>query len=264
MEGWIKLYRKFLNWEWYKDGNTARVFLHLLLTANHKDKQWKGILIKRGQVLTGRVKLAEALDMSEDQIRTALKHLKATNEITNQTTNKYTLVTLCNFDDYQTLLDDESPTDSPTTSPPNPQQIPTTKNDKKEKEEKKTIKDAPKKRDPKRITAGQFEEFWKLYPGKKVDKGKCLSKWKTICGWKTEDPPTWSQIRIAISEQSKTSRWKKGMIPHPHTWLNQRRWLDDPAQMNDIDYGKKQNPRGAKRSQYDKYEDDGEPITIRK
>lgn len=47
MEGWIKLYRKFLNWEWYKDNNVKIIFLHLLLTANHKDKKWKGKTIKK-------------------------------------------------------------------------------------------------------------------------------------------------------------------------------------------------------------------------
>ena len=44
--GWIKLHRKFLKWEWYSDINTKSLFLHLLLTANHKDKQWQGITVK--------------------------------------------------------------------------------------------------------------------------------------------------------------------------------------------------------------------------
>ena len=40
--GWIKLHRKFKEWEWYQDENTKSVFIHLLLDANHKDKKWRG------------------------------------------------------------------------------------------------------------------------------------------------------------------------------------------------------------------------------
>lgn len=128
MEGWIKLYRRFLKWEWYQDGNTVRVFLHLLLTANYEDKRWEGIPIKRGQVLTGRVKLAKALGLTQDQIRTAIKHLKSTNEITTSVTRKYSLITICKFEDYQAELSKESPDKSPDTSPRDPHDIPTTKN----------------------------------------------------------------------------------------------------------------------------------------
>ena len=48
-QGWIKLHRKFLKWEWYDDINTSRFFLHCLFRANHKDKKWRGTMIKRGQ-----------------------------------------------------------------------------------------------------------------------------------------------------------------------------------------------------------------------
>lgn len=41
MEGWISLYRKILNWEWYSDANTFRLFIHLLLQANHEEKNGK-------------------------------------------------------------------------------------------------------------------------------------------------------------------------------------------------------------------------------
>ena len=40
--GWIKLYSKFLEWEWYTDVNTKAVFIHLLLTANYEQKKMEG------------------------------------------------------------------------------------------------------------------------------------------------------------------------------------------------------------------------------
>jgi len=99
--GWILVYRKLLEWEWYNDPNTLRVFLHLLLKANHKAKKWQGTLIQTGQLITGRLKLVEELKLSERQIRTALEHLKSTNEITIKTTSQYSIITINNWNQYQ-------------------------------------------------------------------------------------------------------------------------------------------------------------------
>ena len=55
----VKIYRKMMEWEWYQDVKVARVFIHLLLKANHKEKKWKGRTIKKGQVLIGRRQLAK-------------------------------------------------------------------------------------------------------------------------------------------------------------------------------------------------------------
>ena len=48
--GWIKLFRRFTEWEWYKNTNVKIVYLHLILMANPKEKQWQGMKIKRGQL----------------------------------------------------------------------------------------------------------------------------------------------------------------------------------------------------------------------
>ncbi len=94
----------------------------------------------------------------------------------------------------------------------------------------KTIKDDDSVSKQKNITPSLFERFWKLYP-KKVDKGKCKTKWESLC--RNKNKPIWQCIKLAIYQQKQTDRWKKGYIPHPHTWLNQSRWLDDPVEMKD-------------------------------
>lgn len=99
--GWICLHRKFLDWEWYDDPNVMRLFIHLLLIANHQDKKWHGILIKRGQVLTSQLKLANSLNFSRMQIRNQLEKLKTTNNITMFTTASYSIITIINYDSYQ-------------------------------------------------------------------------------------------------------------------------------------------------------------------
>lgn len=130
--GWIKLHRRILEWEWFGDQNTFRLFLYLLLSANHTDKKWHGILIKKGQILTGRKKLAQKTGLSEQSIRTALSKLKSTNEITNHSTSKYTIITVNNWSKYQ-VSTNNPPNEQPTTN----QQLTTNKNVKKDKNEKK-------------------------------------------------------------------------------------------------------------------------------
>lgn len=101
MEGWIKLHRKFLNWEWYNDNNVKVIFIHLLLVANHAEQKWKGITIKRGERLTSLAHLAKEVNLTIQQTRTAINKLKSTGEITITTTNKNTLISIANYDIYQ-------------------------------------------------------------------------------------------------------------------------------------------------------------------
>jgi hypothetical protein len=111
MVGYVRLFRKFTEWEWYQDGNVTRVFLHLLLRANYEEKRWKGIVVKRGQVVTSNESLAGSLNMSIHQVRTALEKLERTGEIGRRTTNQYTLVTICKYNSYQDNTADERQTD---------------------------------------------------------------------------------------------------------------------------------------------------------
>ena len=91
------------------------------------------------------------------------------------------------------------------------------------------------------ITPNQFNNFWELYP-KKTDKGKALTSWNKLCTKKTGVKPTWRQIRSAIIAQKQSDRWQnKDFIPLPTTWLNQSRWLDDPNEMKNFDYGNNGN-----------------------
>lgn len=103
LAGWVKLHRRIVEWEWYGDTNTFRVFLHLLLTANISDKRYRGILIPKGSTVTGYSKLAETLDMTEQNARTAIKHLKSTGEVTTKVTSKFSVVTIVKWEEYQLI-----------------------------------------------------------------------------------------------------------------------------------------------------------------
>jgi hypothetical protein len=141
MQGWVSFHRQIMKWEWYTDPNTFRLFFHLVLNANHEKGRWKGNDIERGQFITSSDKLASQLDLSRQQIRTAINKLKSTNEITTKPTNKFTLVTVVNYDFYQddarkvtnkitTKATNEQPTDN--------QQVTTNNNDNNKKNENTT------------------------------------------------------------------------------------------------------------------------------
>lgn len=104
--GWIKLFRKFREWGWYKDNNTKSLWLEILLTANYEDKEWQGIPVKRGQLITSVSHLSKNLDISIKSIRTSLNHLKSTNEVAIQTTPQYTLITVNKYNDYQEVANE--------------------------------------------------------------------------------------------------------------------------------------------------------------
>ncbi len=101
-EGWVKLHKKFIKWEWYDEIQTKVLFIHLLLTVNYEDRNWRGTLIRRGQTVTTLRQLAKTLRCSVQQIRTCLDHLKSTHEITQHSTPQHTVITLVRYDDYQT------------------------------------------------------------------------------------------------------------------------------------------------------------------
>jgi hypothetical protein len=101
MNGWIRTYRKLKEWQWYKKRDMVHLFIHLLLSANHKDGKWMDQEVKRGQLITGRKQLRKETGISEQSIRTLLNKLISTSEITIKSTNKYSIITICNYDSYQ-------------------------------------------------------------------------------------------------------------------------------------------------------------------
>ncbi len=98
---YIKLFYSLLDWEWYSDTNTLRVFLHLLLIANRKEHPYCGDTIRRGEALAAISYLAEELNLSIRSVRTAINHLKSTGEVTTRKINKTTVYSLTNYNRYQ-------------------------------------------------------------------------------------------------------------------------------------------------------------------
>jgi len=180
-ESWIKLFRKFREWEWYDDIVTKSVWLEILLTANFENKSWHGIPIKRGQLLTSIQGLREGLKgkrkicpISTQQMRTALEHLKLTNEITMSTTSNYTLITINKYEDYQ-----ESTKKITNEQQSNNKVVTTTKERKKER-----IKEYNKYIEPNLLNK-DFEEISTKYEIRLKD---VIEKYERMTLWYQEDP----------------------------------------------------------------------------
>jgi len=209
MEGWIKLHRRITEWEWYDDSNTFRLFIHLLLKATHKPIKWQNTELIPGQLITGRKVLAEQLKLTEREIRTSITRLKTTNEIAIKTTNKFSIITVCNWEDYQQIENTERPTKRPTERPTGDQQTTTYKKDKTNKEVKNNTN---------AVQIYPFEDFWNDY-GKKIDMSKCETKWNKIS----------DSDRILI--KSHLPEYKKStpdikFRKNPLTFLNGSCWND--------------------------------------
>jgi len=99
--GWISLHRKLLDWEWYDDPNTMRLFIHCLLRANFESTKWRGHDIERGQFITSYATLSSELKLSPKQIRVALDKLKRTGEVASKSSSQHTVITVNNYLKYQ-------------------------------------------------------------------------------------------------------------------------------------------------------------------
>lgn len=157
MEGWIKLHRDILDWEWYTDIRVKTVFIHLLLTANHKERNWRGLVIKRGQLYTSVKHLSTQVGISIREVRSALGKLERTNEIMVKPTNKGTMVTICKYDVYQgeidfnAHIDDKQKTNERQTKDKHPA------NKRQTKDNKQECQDSDNLRRP--ITGNKLNEF---------------------------------------------------------------------------------------------------------
>jgi hypothetical protein len=104
-QGWITLSRKLLDNPIFKKPDYLAVWMFLLLKANHKETSFiwnnKKHTLKKGQLLTGRKKIAQVTGIAESQIYKILKYLELEQQIEQQKTTKFTIITIINWDKYQ-------------------------------------------------------------------------------------------------------------------------------------------------------------------
>ena len=198
MSGYVKLFRNLKEWRWYTDIPTKTLFIHLLLSANYKEGFFLKHEIKRGEVVTGRKELSVETGLTEQNVRTALNKLKSTSEITIINHNKFSIITICNYEQYQGEKEKIN-------QRPNQRLHHNIRNKNKE----------IKKRE---YSAQEFEEFWKEYPNKK-DKKKAEEAFS-----KTEAPL--EEILLGLKKyKAGKEDWRQWKMAA--TWLNGECWNDE-------------------------------------
>ena len=109
--GYIKIWRKTQDSGLFQLPNAFTLFAYMLTEATHKPVRFGTVDLQRGQLVTGRHKLASSVGVSEQSIRTALKQLHDLNMIQSESTNKYTIYTIVNYSNYQDF-DSDQPTNN--------------------------------------------------------------------------------------------------------------------------------------------------------
>lgn len=135
-KGFVKLPRDVINKPWYNRNGTLKVYIELLINAAWKDFEYNGITLKKGQFITSVNKLAERCQLTVQQTRTALSHLRSTNDITIETTPKYSIITVLNGSEDD---EDNKPANNLVNDQTNT--LPNNRNRKEESEVKKEIKE---------------------------------------------------------------------------------------------------------------------------
>ena len=199
MEGYIKLYRQVMKWEWYDDANTFRLFIHLLLKANYEDAQWRGLTIKRGQLFTSIGHLSHELKISDKAIRIALDKLIKTKEVASEGASNGTMITICKYDSYQSSFNTEGQTEGQTRG----ERGATNNNNNNNKEKKnKEIDLSFLQKDFIPVV-----EKWLLYKKEKKQEYKGQTSINTFCKKLIEYSNGDPIIAEAIIEQSIANNW---------------------------------------------------------
>ena len=116
MNGFVKLNRKILENAVFSDGNFLRLWIYILCRAAYRTKDviFDGNIVhlERGQLITGRKRLASELGMNENKVYSMLKKLERLGSVSIDARNKFSVLTVVNWDRYQ-LEEEELSSDEP-------------------------------------------------------------------------------------------------------------------------------------------------------
>jgi hypothetical protein len=213
--GYIKLYRCLKDNPIIQKPDYLAVWIHLLLSVNYQDKDLifngEKITIKSGSYISSRQQIALNTKVQESKVERILKYLESEHQIEQQSFNKFRIISICNWKQYQQNEQhaEQQMNNKRTTSE---QQVNTNKKEKKEKNIKNNIYTI------------EFLSFYNAYPNKK-EKNAAFNVWQKI------NKPDLETVLNAIEKQIEwrenapdgefRPEWK-----HPATWLNKGCWDD--------------------------------------
>jgi len=213
--GYIKTWRKVADAGWLKNHKLWAFWSWCLIKASHKDIDqivgMQTISLSPGQLIFGRKRAAIELNMSEQEIRTVLDYLVKSKNLTIKSTNKFSIITIVNWDTYQSdgdYINQQSNMPLTNKQPATNQQLTTNKNDKNVKNDKN------KEYSP------DFLSFWNAYPKKSGSKKAAFDNWNKLNG----DKPKIETILAAIKDQIEWRENARDGDFRPE-WKDPERWI---------------------------------------
>lgn len=195
--GWVRLWRKTQNKGWYKNSKYVHLWVHLLLEANHKPNEfmWNNnvVIIKEGQMITGRKALERGTGINEKTIDRILKCFENEQQIKQETTNKFRLITIINWKEYQGN-EQQCEQQVGNRLATSGQQIGTNKNVKNDKNDKKYIAEASSADSSKKdlpMTLEEFVEWCRKSPRRYV---KLMGEYADTIKPSFETKPQWEKF----------------------------------------------------------------------
>ena len=176
--GFVKLHRCIEDSFFWNDSQAVHLWIQLLLSANHKDKEillsGKKVLIKSGQIVCSRNTLSSKTGISESKIQRLLKLFEIDQMVEQQMNSKYRIISIINWKKYQSSEQViEQQMNSKRTA--DEQQVNTNNNNKNEKNDKKEINKEKK-------FSESFSTFWSAYdrPDNKGSKENAYKQWNKL------------------------------------------------------------------------------------
>ena len=224
--GFIVLDRCTEDWQWFGVETAMYIWIRILFKANWKDGWFLGTPVPRGSFATSIGNFAESLNVSEKTVRYWLKKFEEAGQITVKGTNRFTLITVINYAKYQ---DCESQKGEQRASQGQPEGNLRATIEPKKQRNKETIREIHSSNQDSAEVLNDvdywFDEFWKVYPRKqsKKDAKRAFTK---ACKTEEQYRTIMAGLRSVIETDWNGKDPK--YIPHPATWLNGRRWEDEP------------------------------------
>jgi len=195
-----------------------KIWFFLIGRVHHSDRN----NLKRGQCFMRYEWIQEKTKASRNEVDHCFRWLKKSQMLATAKATHGMVITILNYDYYQNLDNYKGDSKSETKATEKRQRSDNIhKNDKNDKNDKNTPLTP-------QVGNGTFEVFWKNYP-KKIGKGSAQKSWT-----KLKSPTESLQLIIdALEWQKKSDQWVRDngqYIPHPSTYLNQRRWEDEPGE----------------------------------
>ena len=225
--GFVKLSRGFFDhylWSETRTFSKAEAFLDLIQRASFAEHKQlidgQLITLERGQQIASVRYLAKRWAWSKGKVERFLDGLAHDQMVNRKTGHGQTILTLCNYDAYNSTRDTYGDTHGDSNGTPTG--TPTGTKDKKGKKDKK-VKNNNMSGYPDAV-----EQIWKEYP----QTGRARSTRKKVhTQWKAMPKDSLDQVLQAIRAWSKSHNWQKDggqFVPALDRWLRDRGYEDLP------------------------------------